>query len=282
MRRPPTRTTGTAMKAALQRVEDIAAFQLGRLRLDAGPAEPAVRAGPVRAGHQGAEAGAGPGAQAHGDAHRGDAPPGGEGDRRRAGPFRDADGHPADQLREAVHGQASACPRCRSWRRRHGSPPGSSKVIIEELELIEASGCDVDVAALWRALEEVAPRAALSSAAATVVSLVPEDDGTAETALRGALALRYNTVRPFLSLLGESKALDAAPGRQTDPRRGAAAPGSLPAEGGREAAAAARGRRQAGAGALAQGRVRERRSCRRGRWTGTRTWCVCWSSCSAR
>lgn len=86
-----------------------------------------------------------------------------------------------------------------------------SKVIIEELELIEASGCDVDVAALWRALEEVAPRAALSSAAATVVSLVPEDDGTAETALRGALALRYNTVRPFLSLLGESKALDAAP-----------------------------------------------------------------------
>ncbi|MBK3575013.1 hypothetical protein JHN63_14575 [Streptomyces sp. MBT65] len=60
-------------------------------------------------------------------------------------------------------------------------------------------------------MEEVAPRAALSSAAATVVSLVPEDDGTAETALRGALALRYNTVRPFLSLLGESKALDAAP-----------------------------------------------------------------------
>ncbi|WSN44096.1 Tn3 family transposase [Streptomyces sp. NBC_01334] len=40
---------------------------------------------------------------------------------------------------------------------------------------------------------------------------MPEDDGTAETALRGALALRYNTVRPFLSLLGESKALDAAP-----------------------------------------------------------------------
>ncbi len=69
--------------------------------------------------------------------------------------------------------------------------------------------------------------AALSSAAATVVSLVPEDNNTAETALRGALALRYNTVRPFLSLLGESKALDAAPGGQTDPRWGAAAPGSL-------------------------------------------------------
>jgi len=87
-----------------------------------------------------------------------------------------------------------------------------SKVVVEELELIEQTGCDVDVAALWRALEEVAPRAALSSAAATVVSLVPEATDTAETALRGALAPRYDTVKPFLSLLGESKALDAAPG----------------------------------------------------------------------
>ncbi|MGO4756523.1 DUF4158 domain-containing protein, partial [Streptomyces sp. 2MCAF27] len=34
MRRPPTRTTGTALKAALQRVDDIAAFQLGRLKLE--------------------------------------------------------------------------------------------------------------------------------------------------------------------------------------------------------------------------------------------------------
>nr|WP_174887307.1 hypothetical protein [Streptomyces antimycoticus] len=41
---------------------------------------------------------------------------------------------------------------------------------------------------------------------------MPEDDVTAETALRGALAPRYNTVRQFLSLVGESKALDAEPG----------------------------------------------------------------------
>ena len=34
MRRPPTRTTGTAMKGALQRVEDLASFQLGRVKLD--------------------------------------------------------------------------------------------------------------------------------------------------------------------------------------------------------------------------------------------------------
>nr|WP_208766198.1 hypothetical protein [Streptomyces capillispiralis] len=82
----------------------------------------------------------------------------------------------------------------------------AAAVFIEELELIEQSGCDVDVAALWAALEEVAPRAALSSAAATVVSLVPEDDDTAEAALRGAHGItsgplfrhitRGGTIRP--------------------------------------------------------------------------------------
>ncbi|GAU71419.1 transposase TnpA [Streptomyces sp. NBRC 110611] len=33
MRRPPTRTTGTAMKNALQTVEEISAYRLGRLKL---------------------------------------------------------------------------------------------------------------------------------------------------------------------------------------------------------------------------------------------------------
>ncbi|MFG2234764.1 hypothetical protein ACGFNX_33065, partial [Streptomyces sp. NPDC048723] len=47
----------------------------------------------------------------------------------------------------------------------------AAAVFIEELGLIEQSRCDVDVAALWGALEEVAPRAALSSAATVVVSL---------------------------------------------------------------------------------------------------------------
>lgn len=37
LRRPPTRTTGTAMKAALQRVDEIAAFQLGRVKLNKVP-----------------------------------------------------------------------------------------------------------------------------------------------------------------------------------------------------------------------------------------------------
>ncbi|GGV03438.1 hypothetical protein GCM10010211_83380 [Streptomyces albospinus] len=70
------------------------------------------------------------------------------------------------------------------------------------------------MAALWRALEWVAPWVALSGAAATVVSLVPEDDDSTETAMRSAIALRYNTVKPSLSLLGESKALGAATSRK--------------------------------------------------------------------
>ncbi|WSX09701.1 hypothetical protein OG496_11330 [Streptomyces sp. NBC_00988] len=37
------------------------------------------------------------------------------------------------------------------------------KVVIEELELVEETGCDVDVAALWRALEEIAPQAATTA-----------------------------------------------------------------------------------------------------------------------
>lgn len=68
------------------------------------------------------------------------------------------------------------------------------------------------MAALWVAVEEVAPRAAVLTAAATVVSLVPEDEDSREIATRNALATRYNTVRPFLALLGESKALGAASG----------------------------------------------------------------------
>lgn len=76
--------------------------------------------------------------------------------------------------------------------------------------LFEEHGADLDVAALGAAVEEVAPRAAVKSAAATVVTLVPEDENSADVAMRAALTPRYATVRPFLALLGESKALDGA------------------------------------------------------------------------
>lgn len=65
------------------------------------------------------------------------------------------------------------------------------------------------MAAVWAAVEEFASRAAVMTAAATVVSLVPEDEKSAEVATRAALATRYATVRPFLAVPGESKALDA-------------------------------------------------------------------------
>lgn len=56
--------------------------------------------------------------------------------------------------------------------------------------------------------------------------------------MRAALANRYATVRPFLSLLGESKALDAASaGKRVLARARPAGVGA--AEGGGQAAAAA-------------------------------------------
>ncbi|MFP5070839.1 DUF4158 domain-containing protein [Pseudonocardia nantongensis] len=70
----------------------------------------------------------------------------------------------------------------------------------------------LDVAGLWTAVEAVASRKELREALGILEQLVPDDDGSADTALRTALAGRYNTVRPFLALLGESGALHAAPG----------------------------------------------------------------------
>nr|WP_174505166.1 hypothetical protein [Streptacidiphilus carbonis] len=88
----------------------------------------------------------------------------------------------------------------------------AARALIRQLELTEETGADLDTAALWRALEDVASRAAVNNAVRVVEQLVPEDNGSAEIALRGQLATRYNTVRPFLALLGESDALGAAQG----------------------------------------------------------------------
>ncbi|MFE9636949.1 hypothetical protein [Streptomyces sp. NPDC006463] len=51
----------------------------------------------------------------------------------------------------------------------------AAKVRFEELELVETHGVDLDAAALWATVEEVAPRQTVMTAAALVVSLVPED-----------------------------------------------------------------------------------------------------------
>jgi hypothetical protein len=70
----------------------------------------------------------------------------------------------------------------------------------------------LDPSLVWHVLDEIAPRDKVSAAMDVVDKLVSEDDGSAEIALRKALSTRYNTVRPFLALLGESEALAAAQG----------------------------------------------------------------------
>nr|WP_206307608.1 hypothetical protein [Streptomyces sp. H23] len=86
----------------------------------------------------------------------------------------------------------------------------ASKILTQELDRVAEHDADLDVAALWAAVEEAVPRTAVAVAVATVEALVSEDDGSAEAAMREKLALRYNTVRPFLALPGESDALSAA------------------------------------------------------------------------
>ncbi|SEH04056.1 hypothetical protein SAMN05444920_1556 [Nonomuraea solani] len=67
---------------------------------------------------------------------------------------------------------------------------------------------------MWTAVAEIAgtSKEQVRAALDVVEELVPEEDGAAEVAMRAALVEKYNTVRPFLRLLGESKALSAAPG----------------------------------------------------------------------
>ncbi|MGX4731463.1 hypothetical protein [Kitasatospora griseola] len=63
----------------------------------------------------------------------------------------------------------------------------AARVLIGQLELADEAGADLDAAMLWRALGKVVSRAAVNSAVRVVEQLVPEDDGSAEIALRGQL-----------------------------------------------------------------------------------------------
>lgn len=89
----------------------------------------------------------------------------------------------------------------------------ASKILTEELDLVAEHDADLDVAALWAAVEEAVPRTAVAGAVATVEALVPEDGGSAEAAMWEKPALRCNTVRPFLSLLGEPESLSPVTAR---------------------------------------------------------------------
>ncbi|MER6923781.1 Tn3 family transposase, partial [Streptomyces spiralis] len=210
LRRPPTRTTGTAFARALERVDEIGAFGLGRVRLNKIP--PNRLAALARYGLGSKAAGL----------ERASEP------KRTAmltAVMRHLEAKAIDEALDLFQvlmatRLISTAKRATDKERLSTLPQlekasrtlaRAAKVLFEELELVETHGSDLDAVALWRAVEEVAPRSVVMSAAALVVSLVPEDEDSAEVAMRAALANRYNTVRPFLALLGETSALGAAP-----------------------------------------------------------------------
>ncbi len=210
LRRPPTRTTGTAFARSLERVDEIAAFQLGRVRLSQVPPNRLAALARYGLGSKAASL------------ERAEEP------KRTAmltAVMRHLEAKAIDEAldlfqvlmatrlistakRKTEKDRLSTLPQLEKASRVLAQ---AAKVLFEELELVETHDADLDTAALWAAVEEVAPRAAVMSAAALVVSLVPEDEGSADVAMRAALTNLYNTVRPFLALLGESKALQAAP-----------------------------------------------------------------------
>ncbi len=84
----------------------------------------------------------------------------------------------------------------------------------ELLVALDAAGSGeaaLDVSTVWESLERLAPRNQILDAVTTVTELVPDDDGSAETAMRVALAEKYRTVRPFLALLAGTGSLAASP-----------------------------------------------------------------------
>jgi TnpA family transposase len=210
LRRPPTRTTGTAFARALERVDEIGAFGLGRVRLNKIP--PNRLAALARYGMGSKAAGLERAAEPKRTAML-------------TAVMRHLEAKAIDEALDLFQvlmatRLISTAKRATDKERLSTLPQlekasrtlaRAAKVLFEELELVETHGADLDTAALWRAVEEVAPRSAVMSAAALVVSLVPEDEDSAEVAMRTALTNRYNTVRPFLALLGETSALGAAP-----------------------------------------------------------------------
>ena len=87
----------------------------------------------------------------------------------------------------------------------------------------------LDVAAAWAVVEQVAPREQVTAAAALVDELVP-DDYSGEAAMREALTAKYGVVRPFLELLAEALPLQATPRARTCCGRCAGCP-TLPGAG---------------------------------------------------
>jgi len=210
LRRPPTRTTGTSMAKALERVDEIAAFRLGRVRIDKVP--PNRLASLARTGL---------GSKAP-NLERTPEP-------KRTALLTSVVRHlEASAIDDALDLFAllmqvkliSAARRAtdREWvagRARvvkaFRMVDGVFRLWSEQLDLIAESATDFDPGAMWRALEtEIGPRAEIEAASKLAAEMIGPGDDEAEAEMRRLLATRYNTVRPFLSLLGESPALGAA------------------------------------------------------------------------
>ncbi len=84
--------------------------------------------------------------------------------------------------------------------------------LIQILDTATATGTAISSESLWEAIKRAAARDQIANALATVGELVPDDDGSADAAMRVELGERYRTVRPFLPILSQSLSLAAAPG----------------------------------------------------------------------
>ncbi|MEV7445727.1 Tn3 family transposase [Streptomyces sp. NPDC091204] len=212
LRRPPTRTTGASLAKALERVDEISAFRLGRVKLDKVPPNRLATLARVGLGSKAPILERTP-------------------EPKRTALLTSVVRHlEASAIDDALDlfsvlmqvKLISAARRAtdRDWLAARPRMAKASRMLdgvfrlwSEQLDLITESGADLDAGAMWRALEtEIGPREEVMAASALLGELIGPADQAAEAEMRRLLATRYNTVRPFLSLLGESPALGAASG----------------------------------------------------------------------
>ncbi|MFC7884762.1 Tn3 family transposase [Streptomyces sp. NPDC057376] len=208
LRRPPTRTTG--MAKALERVEEISSFRLGRVRIDRVPPNRLAALARVGLGSKAPNLERTP-------------------EPKRTALLTSVVRHlEASAIDDALDLFAllmqvkliSSARRAtdKDWLAARPRVAKASRMVngvfrlwSEQLALVEEHGADLDPAAMWRALEtEIGPREEVAAAALLLEELLPPGDDETEAETRRLLATRYSTVRPFLSLLGESSALSAA------------------------------------------------------------------------
>ncbi len=212
LRRPPTRTTGASMAKALERVDEISAFRLGRVKLDKVPPNRLATLARVGLGSKAPILERAP-------------------EPRRTALLTSVVRHlEASAIDDALDVFAllmqvkllNVAKRAtdKEWLASRPRLAKASRTVqavyrlwSEQLDQVAEASADLDAAAMFLALEsEVGPRAEVEAAVRLLDELLPPGDDESEAEMRRQLAGRYSTVRPFLSLLGESSALGAASG----------------------------------------------------------------------